>query len=347
MVYDSFRPGQIWLDNTGQRIQAHGGSVYSVDGKYYWIGENKELTDGANGIWHNGVRCYSSMDLYNWADEGIIIPASEDSNSTLHRSSQMDRPHIIYNRKTQKYVCWLKIMGKDGTQDMTVLKSDSLLGPYELYREHLKPFDMSSGDFDLAVDKTTEKAYWYFENVHRSLICADLNESYDDVTGYYSEHFIHDEGVPYVREAPAHFEYKGKHYLATSGTTGYYPNPSEIAVADDYHGPFTILGSFHLGKDSETSFRSQVSSIFRVEETDKYIAVADRWLVNSDIPYEKVKAVFELYSQDRMKEALELVKSLDLSPENTSIADYVWLPVIWEGNYPHLEWCNEWRLENL
>ena len=74
-MYSSFRPGEPWLDTDGKPIQAHGASMFYENGINYWIGENKEYTDGVNGIWHNGVRCYSSQDLYNWKDEGIIIPA--------------------------------------------------------------------------------------------------------------------------------------------------------------------------------------------------------------------------------------------------------------------------------
>ena len=74
MKYDKFYPGQVWLDTEGKRIQAHGGFVMYLDGTYYWYGENKEKTDGVNGIWHWGVRCYASTDLYNWEDKGVIIP---------------------------------------------------------------------------------------------------------------------------------------------------------------------------------------------------------------------------------------------------------------------------------
>ena len=73
----SIRPGQPWLDTQGKRIQAHGGSVMYLDGTYYWYGENKEKTDGKSGIWHWGVRCYASTDLYNWEDKGLIIPRSQ------------------------------------------------------------------------------------------------------------------------------------------------------------------------------------------------------------------------------------------------------------------------------
>jgi hypothetical protein len=261
--YNSFRPGQVWLDTEGKRIQAHGGSIMYLDGVYYWYGENKEFTDPAKKIWHWGVRCYKSTDLYNWEDLGLIIPPNtEDVNSSLHPTSMMDRPHIIYNKKTKKFVCWLKIMGHDRTQSETVLTADSILGPYTIVREKYYPLNMSAGDFDLVV-APDGKAYYYFERVHSETICADLTEDYTAVTGYYSTHFPRPY-PPYVREATAHFLRKGKHYLITSGTTGYMPNPSELAIADSWHGPYTVLGDPHPTDDSRTSFHSQVSSVFKV-----------------------------------------------------------------------------------
>ena len=290
----SIRPGQPWLDTQGKRIQAHGGSVMYLDGTYYWYGENKEKTDGKNGIWHWGVRCYASTDLYNWEDKGLIIPPEpEDPNSSLHPSASMDRPHILYNQRTKKFVCWLKIMNRDKTQTETVLTADHILGPYTKVREGLRPLGMSAGDFDLAV-APDGKAYYYFERVHSETICADLTDDYTDVTGYYSTHFPH-AGPPYVREATAHFCRKGKHYLVTSGTTGYLPNPSEVAIADTWHGPYTVLGDPHPTDPSHTSFHSQISSVFQVVgKKDLYIAVADRWCPQDmDVPYDFTREMFE------------------------------------------------------
>ena len=62
----SIRPGQVWLDTTGRRIQAHGGSIIAVGDTFYWYGENKRKTLPGSGIWHDGVVMYKSMDLYNW-----------------------------------------------------------------------------------------------------------------------------------------------------------------------------------------------------------------------------------------------------------------------------------------
>ena len=36
MSYTSIRPGQVWLDTEGKRIQAHGGSVMYWQGAFYW-----------------------------------------------------------------------------------------------------------------------------------------------------------------------------------------------------------------------------------------------------------------------------------------------------------------------
>ena len=346
MSYDAFYPGRVWLDTDGKRIQAHGGSLMVLNGVYYWYGENKEKTDGKNGIWHWGVRCYSSVDLYNWKDEGIIIPPEpEDPASSLHPSACMDRPHIIYNKRTKKFVCWLKIMNKDQTQSETVLKADSLLGPYTKVREGLRPLGMSAGDFDLAV-AGDGKAYYYFERVHSETICADLTEDYTDVTGYYSTHFPH-SGPPYVREATAHFLRKGKHYLITSGTTGYLPNPSEAAVADTWHGPYTVLGDPHPEDESHTSFHSQISSVFKVPgKKDLYIACADRWLPQAmDKQYPVYREMFEKIFSGRAEE-FDFSRMGEQVVENTAIADYVWLPIRFEGEMPVIDWKDSWRWED-
>lgn len=351
MRYNSIRPGQVWLDTNGNRIQAHGGSIMYIDGIYYWYGENKEKTTGENDIWHWGVRCYTSTDLYNWEDKGLIIPPEpENPKSPLHPTSMMDRPHIIYNKETKKYVAWLKIMYRDGRQGSTVLIADHILGPYTKVREGLKPNGMSAGDFDLAV-APDGKAYYYFERVHSETICADLTADYTDVTGYYSTHFPHPY-PPYVREATAHFCRNHKHYLVTSGTTGYLPNPSEVAVGNSWHGPFKVLGNPHVNDESNTSFHSQISSVFKVPgKKDLYIACADRWLPElMHLEYESYKRVFELMfntdENERKKlEGIDLGELADVG-RNTSIADYVWLPLRFDGEMVYIDWKDEWKIED-
>ena len=362
-MYHAFYPGQPWLDTSGERIQAHGGSIFYENGLYYWYGENKEKTDGQNGIWQWGVRCYRSADLYNWEDCGLIIPPEpEDETSPLHPSACMDRPHIIYNRVTGKYVCWLKIMERDGRQSETVLTADRLLGPYTKVRQGLRPLGMDAGDFDLAVDEDG-KGYYFFERVHSELVCAELTEDYTDVTGRYSTHFPR-KNPPFVREGIAHFKRNGKHYLITSGTTGYFPNPSEVAVAEDWHGPYRVLGNPHPDDPSHTSYHSQVSSVFKVPgKRDLYIALADRWLprqmlLNYEDYADSFEAMFDPASGKKAdwEPALSKVREYEtrtgervgFSPDckdNTSISDYVWLPIRFDGEMAYLDWRDQWSLD--
>ncbi len=347
-MYDSIRPGRVWLDTEGKRIQAHGGSVFSENGKFYWYGENKERTDGVSGFWHWGVRMYESTDLYNWKDLGVIIPPEpDDETSPLHPKSMMDRPHIIRNRFTGKYVCWLKIMQRDGTQTETVLTADALTGPYTIVRRDLRPLGMSAGDFDLAV-APDGKAYYYFERVHSETVCADLTPDYTDVTGFYSTHFPR-PFPPYVREATSHFLRKGKHYLITSGTTGYFPNPSEVAIADTWHGPYRVLGNPCPDDASDTTYHSQVASVFKVPgKRDLYIALGDRWLPEDmDVKYSDVKAGFECaFDPDYPDKANGPRIPESKCAKKTKFADYVWLPFRFDGEMAYLDWKDEWRVED-
>ncbi|MBP5726977.1 MAG: family 43 glycosylhydrolase [Clostridia bacterium] len=353
-MYHAFYPGREWLDTAGKPIQAHGGSILKVGDTFYWYGENKEKTDGKNGIWHWGVRCYRSCDLYNWEDCGIIIPPDEkDEHSPLNPASMMDRPHILYNCRTKKYVCWLKIMEKNGEQTETILTADDILGPYMIVRKGVRPLGMSAGDFDLA-SAEDGKGYYFFERVHSETIIADLTEDFTGVTGYYSTHFPHSQ-PPFVREATAHFIRKGKHYLVTSGTTGYLPNPSEIAAADTWHGPYRVLGDPHPGDESRTSYHSQITSVFRVPgKKDLFIALADRWVPGfMDLRYEDYSEWFRIrFSPDPTPEEQARMTELQrlLPPDNavnTSLARYVWLPFRFEGDMGILDWRDQWTLEEF
>lgn len=348
-MYKSIKPGQVWLDTNGKRIQAHGGSIFYENGVYYWYGENKEFTDGESKIWHYGVRCYSSPDLYNWTDLGLIIPPEEnDICSSLHPYSLMDRPHILYCPQTKKYVCWCKIMhaeNENWVQNVTILTADNLLGPYTKVKEGVRPLGMSAGDFTL-VQGEDGKGYYIFERVHSEMIIADMTDDYMDLTGVYSTHFPQ-IGPPYVREAPAHFVHSGRHYLITSGTTGYYPNPSEVAVSDTLHGPYRVLGSPHKNDSSNTSFHSQISCVFKVQgKKDLYIAMADRWLPGCPFAYEGYKDMYErLYT--RGEKARNEDQKYFTYKQNTSLADYVWLPVRFDGEKPVIQWKDEWKIEDF
>lgn len=345
------RPGEIWLDTDGERIQAHGGSMFYEDGVYYWYDEDKSHTREKGKIWTWGIRCYRSTDLVNWENlEHIIEPATEDKSSLFHPNRRMDRPHILKNPRTGKYVLCLKFCDK---AHFAVLTADAMLGPYTLVNPFLQPYGHKSGDFDLAADSATGDAYLYFEADHDSVLAARLNGDYTDVAG---EPAVVYSGLkpPFAREGVTHFTHGGKHYLLTSGMTGYVPNPSEVAVADDWMGPYTVLGDPYVDDKSSASFNSQASCAFPVAGAGRIIVMADRWVpeyVMTAEKYDVLKRAVGSCSDKRLKctfrEKLQLLSMPLMGSADTSIANYVWLPVEWEGDMPRIPWRDAWNLEEL
>ena len=128
----SFKPGVLWPDNNGVHINAHGGGILNFNGVYYWFGEHK--TEGRRGnSTLVGVHCYSSKDLYNWKDEGIALKITDDTTSLLQKGCVIERPKVIYNKKTKKFVMWFhhELKGKGYSAAMTgVAVSDKVTGPY-------------------------------------------------------------------------------------------------------------------------------------------------------------------------------------------------------------------------
>lgn len=354
---NSIKPGQVWLDTSGKRIQAHGAQVYFEDGVYYWIGENKEHTTGEDEVWTWGIRMYSSRDLYNWKDEGLIVPPdTENENSIFHPYRHLDRPHLLYNEKTKKYVLWLKYCDDS---HYAVLTADKLKGPYITVNERYFPYGVKCGDYDIGKD-TSGQGYIWFEVNHTDVWGARLNAEYTAVEG---EPSVIYKGMkpPLAREAVTHFERNGKHYLVTSGMTGYRPNPSEVAVSDDPLCGYTVQGDPCVGDKSNTTFHSQISSVFKVQGKDIYIAVADRWMPElNDRNYTgdmrpdaatqaRIAAKFRELNIDPAKDRERAMKVAIAVTEacNTSLADYVWLPIIFEGERAKICWRDEWRIEDL
>lgn len=352
-MYTSIRPGQVWLDTDGKRIQAHAGAFMKVGDTFYWYGENKEDTDGQNGIWTSGIKFYSSTDFYNWKDEGFLIPPSDDEKSPFHPSQKLDRPHILYNEKTHKYVCWLKVSGEKAC--FVLLTADRFQGPYELEMDNYRPFGKKIGDFDLAKDEDNGKAYLFFDADHSGMVTVELTDDYLDVKEYYITNFENLK-PPFCREGMAHFMRNGKHYLFTSGMSGYVPNPSEVATTDEWMGEYQTIGNPHQNDESGASFNSQISAVFPYPgKKDVYLVLADRWV--PDYPMTKEKcALFERVIGSRFAPEKYQIQEGDkeiflsspfLGSANTSIANYVLLPITWEGEIPTLHWKDEWRLEDL
>jgi len=106
-----FRPGELWPDQNGIPINAHGGGVLFHDGSYYWFGEYKVAGPEGNTA-QVGVAVYSSADLFKWKNEGIALKVSSDPLSDIAQGCILERPKVIFNARTSKFVMWFHLEPK-------------------------------------------------------------------------------------------------------------------------------------------------------------------------------------------------------------------------------------------
>ena len=136
----AIRPGETWLDDHGVAINAHGGGLLFHEGVYFWFGEHK-VAGGAGNRAQVGVHVYASTDLYHWKDAGIALAVSDDPASEIVRGCILERPKVIFNARTGKFVMWfhleLKSMGYKAARS-GVAVADKPAGPYT-YLRSLRP----------------------------------------------------------------------------------------------------------------------------------------------------------------------------------------------------------------
>jgi beta-xylosidase len=134
--------------NTGRHIQAHGAGIIKVGSTYYMIGEDKSESGSA----FESVSCYSSTDFIRWTYVGPILSKNDDSGSDLGPSRIVERPKVIYNASTKKYVMWMHIDSSDyGEAKTGVATSDTVCGTYQ-YLGGFQPLGHQSRDMGVFVD---------------------------------------------------------------------------------------------------------------------------------------------------------------------------------------------------
>ncbi|MVN91751.1 glycoside hydrolase family 43 protein [Mucilaginibacter aquatilis] len=340
---NTFKPGAIWPDDKGTHINAHGGGVLYQNGTYYWFGEHKIEGDAGN-VAHVGVHAYSSKDLYNWKDEGIALKVSDDKTSDIAKGCILERPKVVYNPKTKKYVMWfhLELLGKGYEAARTgVAVADRVTGPFKFVRSYrpnagympyypagtlqsaqinkLNPANRSDSIFmrdfpggQMARDMTIfvdddGKAYHIFSSEeNNTLHLAELSDDFTAHTGKFIRIYIGQQ-----TEAPALFKNNGKYYMIGSGCTGWAPNPARWFSANSIWGPWKFEGNPCVGAGAQKTFGGQSTHVLPVEgKKNAFIFMADKW-----------------------------------APKNAIDGRHLWLPITFKGNNIEIKWLDEWGLD--
>ncbi len=305
----TIRPGAVWADTSGKSINAHGGGILHHGGIYYWYGEIKQgktYTPECNKSWGGtrvdvvGVSCYSSKDLVHWENRGIALAAVPgDPAHDLHPLKVVERPKVVFNKKTGKFVMWFHADSMDySAAKCGVAVSDKPEGPYHylggfrpnaghwpvnvtdedkkdpnspLVRD--QPGGQMSRDMTIFVDDDAKAYLFSASEGNPTMHVSELTDDYLKTTGKFTRICIGRS-----MEAPAVFKRKGRYHLIASGCTGWAPNPARSVVADSIWGPWKELGNPCTGKESEITFKGQSTYVLPVAgKPGRFIFMADRW----------------------------------------------------------------------
>lgn len=298
------------------------------------------VNSSARAAPRDGISCYSSTDLLIWKNEGIALAVVDRHESEIRPGCIMERPKVIYNEKTAKYVMWfhLELKGKGYAAARTgVAVSDKVTGPYrylrscrpnagiwpnnvpanfktgnaggdqymKLLRRDLKDGQMSR-DMTLFVDDDGKAYHIHAAEENYTLNISALSDDYTSFTDEWVRIFPGGHN-----EAPAVFKHDGRYYMITSGCTGWDPNAARLFVADAIMGDWTYLGNPCVGSDANLTFHSQSTYILPVQGMDnEFIFMADRW-----------------------------------NPGNLADSRYIWLPILFKDDVPYLKWYDQWTLD--
>lgn len=256
------RPGEAWLDNRGQQIQAHGGGVLLWRGTYYWFGED---WSPANDPEKRYVACYSSKDMVNWTFRRQVMALSDPEHLGPHWV--LERPKVFANARTGKFVLYAHL--DDARYKLArVAVSDRIDGEYK-YVKSFRPLDEESRDIGQFVDDDGT-AYLIFESrPTKGFFIAKLSGDYMSVK---KVSFLQ---APLEGGAVVHLN--GLYYALGSHLTGWRPNPNVYATAPSLSGPWTEFKD--IAPPETNTYGSQSTLLLKIAGSKKTTVVfmGDIW----------------------------------------------------------------------
>jgi len=352
----TIKPGEIWADNMGVHINAHGGGILFYEGKYYWFGEHKIEGEKGNQAWV-GVHCYSSKNLIHWNDEGIALEVVKDNpESEITEGCVLERPKVIYNTETKKFVMWfhleLKGQGYDAARS-GVAVADKVTGPFVF----VNSFRPNAGFWPQNV-----------KDIHKQPVADTILSKYCGGKGCLPAHpdivnilgrdfnkgqmardqnlFVDDDGKAYhiyssEENSTLHISQLTDDYLSDAGNyiRIFSDRYMEAPAMFKHNGKYFLIASDCTGWTPNAARLAWAPAIFGPWEELGNPCIGNeaeltfRSQSTFILPVNGKENAF-IYMGDRW------------APENAIDGRYIWLPVQFnENGIPYLEWMSEWSLD--
>lgn len=347
------RPGAVWPDNRGIHINAHGGGVLRCGDTFYWFGEHKADTTSSAMV---GVTCYSSKDLEHWTYRGVALKVSDTKGSDIELGCILERPKVIYNKKTGKYVMWfhLELKGQGyAAARYGVAVADRPEGPYTFLRSGrvnpgIWPVNLANPDTAAltgAMNRKPELQWWtpeWMEYIKQGMLTW---RDYD--------------GGQMARDQTVYVDDDGKAYHIYSSEENLTLQIAELT--DDY--------TAHTGRYVRVApgGQNEAPAIFKHNGTYWMITSGcTGWAPNKARMF-KASSIFGPWEQlltpcvgpdadktfgGQSTYVLQLgdnfVFMADIwCPEHPSDARYIWLPITFADGVPVVRWTDEWDINSL
>ncbi|PCH71342.1 MAG: hypothetical protein COC06_01530 [Bacteroidales bacterium] len=347
----NFKPGEIWGDSDSVHINSHGGGILFYNNTYYWFGEHKSSTTSQALV---GVRCYSSADLYNWKNEGVVLAVSDNKTSPITKGCAIERPKVIYNKQTKQFVMYFHLELKDRGYEAAqvgIAVSDNITGPYTFLKSSRVnagywPANMTKEQRNSKLKASDYDEWWtpeWREAINDGLfvrrdfkggqMSRDMTLFVDDDNKAYHIYSSEDNLTIQIAElSDDYLSYTGKYSRVEPG--GHNEAPAILKKEGRY---FMITSGC-------TGWAPNAARLLVADD------IMGEWKLYPNLCKGK-DAELTFYSQSTYilpvngKKDAFIFMADRWTPRNPIDGRYVWLPILFENGLPVLKWMDEWTLD--
>lgn len=350
----TIKPGAVWPDTEGKHINAHGGAILKHKGLWYWFGESR-LPKGESDRTAYGVGCYSSADLVRWKNEGLALRVINDTSSLLQPGCVIERPKVVYNPNTGKFVMWFhhELRGQGYRAALTgVAVSDNIGGPYR-YLKSLRPNAGNwpvnfSDEQKISVSGEETLKSWtpeWIEAVKNGMfvrrdfkggqMARDMTVFVDkDGTAWHVHSSEENMTLHFSELTDDYLDFTGKYYRVLPGGSNEAP-----AI-------FYAKGKYFMFSSGTTGWKPNPGRLSVANKiTGEWIALGNPCRGTED----ENKVTFGSQSTNVLTLNSRRNKFVYMGdrwkPEDLADSRHIWLPVDWEEGLPVLKWYDEWDIK--
>jgi len=359
-----FSPGEIWPDDQGQHINAHGGGVMEYNGTYYWFGEHKADTTSSAYV---GVTCYSSTNLTDWHNEGVALSVVDEVGHDIERGCVLERPKVIHCPQTGQFVMWfhLELKGQGYSQARYgVAVSDTPTGPYRFVESGranpgLLPLEMTAADTTAIanLDRKSIEKWWtptWYDAIRQGLFV------YRDLDEHPAENGTLLPAGQMARDQTLYVDTDGRAYHIFSSEDNLTLHIAELTPDYTAHsGRYTRMAAGGMNEapalfhHQDTYWMITSGCTGWAPNEARMFSAPSIWGPWTQHPNPCRGPKAELTFMGQSTYVLPLADHDDAfifmadiwRPEHPSDARYIWLPIQFQEEVPVIEWMDQWSLD--